>query len=166
MTPPRPGKLLFLCGKMAAGKSTLSKTLAEREDAVLIVQDHFLGTLFPDEIREVADYLRYSRRLNAALTLHVRALLARGVSVVLDFPANTPTQRAWFREILDGTGAAHELHFVDVPDDLCKRQLKERSAHLPPGTPWTTDAEFDAITAYFHPPGEEEGFTVIRHERG
>lgn len=165
MTTRHPGKLLFLSGKMAAGKSTLAKVLAEREDAVLIVQDHFLATLFPGEIREVADYLRCSRRLNAALTPHVRALLARGVSVVLDFPANTLTQRAWFREILDGTGAAHELHFVDVPDDLCKRQLRERSKDLPPGTPWTTDADFDAITAYFQPPGEDEGFTVIHHRR-
>ena len=37
----RKGKLLFLCGKMAAGKSTLSKALAEREDAVLLVLDEF-----------------------------------------------------------------------------------------------------------------------------
>jgi hypothetical protein len=35
-------KLLFLCGKMAAGKSTLSRELAERENAVLLVQDEFL----------------------------------------------------------------------------------------------------------------------------
>ena len=45
-------------------------------------------------------------------------------------------------------------------------QLKERSRDLPPGTPWTTDAEFEAITAYFEPPSGDEGFNVIRHERG
>ena len=33
------GKLLFICGKMAAGKSTLSKELAAKEDAVHLAQD-------------------------------------------------------------------------------------------------------------------------------
>jgi hypothetical protein len=57
------------------------------------------------------------------------------------------------------------LHFIDTPDDLCKRQLKQRSAHLPAGSAWTTDEEFDAITAYFQAPAEDEKFNVIRHER-
>jgi tRNA A37 N6-isopentenylltransferase MiaA len=34
-----PAKLIFLCGKTAAGKSTLAKALAQRENAVLLVQD-------------------------------------------------------------------------------------------------------------------------------
>jgi predicted kinase len=34
------------CGKMAAGKSTMSRELAERENAVLLVQDEFLERLF------------------------------------------------------------------------------------------------------------------------
>ena len=40
---------------------------------------------------------------------------------------------------------------------MCKDQLKERSKELPAGAPWTTDAEFEAITVYFQPPSEEEG---------
>lgn len=160
-----PGTLLFLCGKMAAGKSTLSKALAARDGALLLAQDEWLERLFPGQIVEVADYVTCSRRLNAALTPHVRALLAKGLTVVLDFPANTRGQRAWFREILDGSPAGHELHYVVASDALCKRQLKQRSAHLPPGTPWTTEADFDAITALFEPPADDEGFTVIRHER-
>jgi hypothetical protein len=57
------------------------------------------------------------------------------------------------------------LHFVDASDSLCKSQLKDRSQNLPPGTPWTTDAEFEAITVYFQPPSGDEGFNVVRHER-
>ena len=40
-------KLIFFCGKMAAGKSTLARDLARRENAVLLVQDEFLDHLFP-----------------------------------------------------------------------------------------------------------------------
>jgi shikimate kinase len=49
----RKAKLLFLCGKMAAGKSTLSRELAGRENAVLLVQDEFLERLFPGEIVDI-----------------------------------------------------------------------------------------------------------------
>ena len=59
----------------------------------------------------------------------------------------------------------HELHFVDASDALCKRQLRLRSEGLPAGSPWTTDAEFEAITAYFQPPSVDEHFNVVRHER-
>ena len=161
-----PAKLLFLCGKMAAGKSTLARELAQRENAVLLVQDELLDHLYPDEIVDIPDFVRCSSRLRNALAPHVRALLARGQSVVLDFPGNTRAQRAWFRELFEPANAGHELHFVDASDAVCKRQLKDRTRHLPPGSPWTTEAEFDAVTAHFQPPAEEERFTVIRHERG
>ena len=150
---------------MASGKSTLARDLARRENAILIVQDEFLDHLFPDEIVDIPGFVRCSSRLKNALGPHICALLSKGISVVLDFPGNTKAQRAWFRELFEQANAEHELHFVDVSDTLCKRQLKERSKDLLAGTPWTTDAEFEAITAYFQPPSEDEGFNVIRHER-
>jgi predicted kinase len=162
---PGPGKLIFFCGKMAAGKSTLSKALAEQEHAVRLAQDDWLAQLFPREIRDVAGYVDRAARLNAALTPLLVSLLSRGITVVLDFPGNTRMQRAWFRQLFEAAGAGHELHLIDAPDDLCKRQLRERSADLPAGTPWTTDAEFDTVTSYFQPPTADERFTVIRHER-
>jgi predicted kinase len=159
------GKLIFLCGKMAAGKSTLARALALQENAVLLVQDEFLDHLFPGEITDIPDFVRCSSRLRNALGPHVCALLSKGVSVVLDFPGNTRVQRAWFRELFERASAGHELHFVDASDAVCRSQLKERSKDLPAGTPWTTDAEFEAVTAYFQPPSDDEGFNVVRHER-
>lgn len=158
-------RLLFLCGKMAAGKSTLARELASRHDAVLLVQDEWLEHLYPGEILSVDDYLRCSARLRAALGPHVCRLLGMGLSVVLDFPGNTVQQRAWFRELFEQAGVEHELHVIEASDALCKQQLRHRSRDLPPGTPWTTDAEFDAITAYFQPPSEDEGFAIVRHVR-
>ena len=158
-------KLIVMCGKMAAGKTTLSRELVARENAILLVQDDFLAALYPGEILDIPDFVRCSSRLRDALSPHICALLAKGVSVVLDFPGNTKKQRAWFRALFEQADVAHELHFIDVSDDVCKRQLKDRSKHLPAGSPWTTDAEFDAITAYFESPASEEGFNVMCHER-
>jgi hypothetical protein len=38
-------------------------------------------------------------------------------------------------------------------------------AGLPAGTPSTSEAEFEAITAYFQPPSDGKQFNVVRHER-
>lgn len=154
-----------MCGKMAAGKSTFSKELAKAKNAILLVQDEFLAALYPGEIIVIKDFVKCSSRLKDALSPHIRQLLTHGVSVVLDFPGNTLIQRQWFREIFEDANVEHELHYIDVPDDLCKRQLKQRSAALPAGSPWTTDAEFDAITAYFQVPTDDEKFNVIHHPR-
>lgn len=159
------GKLIFLSGKMASGKSTLARELAARDNAVLFVQDEWIDALYPAAVVNVATYLEYSGRINKLLAPHVVALLDRGVSVVLDFPGNTRNQRAWFREMIDRAGVDHELHFVDTPDDLCRAQLRARSAHLPPGTPWTSDADFDLISSHFKPPQADEAFNVIVHRR-
>ena len=158
-------KLIFICGKMAAGKSTLAKELAARDNAVLLVQDAFLEALYPNEITDIPAFVKRYSRLKDALTPHICALVSKGTSVVLDFGANTRNQRAWFRELIDRANVDHELHFVDASDALCKNQLRERSKGLPAGSPWTTEAEFDAINAYFEVPSEDEGFNVIRHER-
>jgi predicted kinase len=157
--------LFLLCGKMAAGKSTLAQMLADREHAMMLASDAWLGRLYPEEIVDVSAFLKYSSRLNDALTPFICALLERGMAVVLDFPGNTRQQRAWFRHLIDASGAGHELHVIEASDAVCKRQLRERSAGLPAGSRWTTDAEFDAVTMYFDPPSLDEGFTIIRHQR-
>ena len=159
------GKLIFFCGKMASGKSTLARQLAAGENAMLFVQDEWLDALYPNLIVNVASYIEYSGRINKTLKPYVVELLKRGLAVVLDFPGNTLNQRAWFRSIIEAAGADHELHFLDTPDDICKAQLKSRSAHLPPGTKWTTEQDFDLIASHFRAPGPAEGFNVVVHNR-
>ncbi|MGV6941116.1 AAA family ATPase [Stenotrophomonas maltophilia] len=91
--------LHLLCGKIGAGKSTLSQQLAAKPRHVLISEDAWLATLHPGEIHSVADYLQRAATLRSVLTDHLRTLLRAGVSVVLDFPFNTPATRGWAREV-------------------------------------------------------------------
>ena len=151
--------------KMAAGKSTLAIELAKGNNAILLIEDDWLSHLYPEEITDIQEYIKYSVRLKNILSGHVVSLLSHGVSVVLDFPANTKDQRNWFRSIYERANTSHTLHFVDVSDAICKRQLKERSKDKPEGSAFTSDAEFDAITKYFQAPSEDEGFNIIRYQR-
>ncbi len=150
----------MICGKVAAGKSTLARGLADAPATILIGEDVWLSTLYPDEQRTVAEYARNSRRLRAVMGRHVEALLRAGLSVVLDFPANTVANRQWMRGIFETAGVAHRLHFIDTPDAVCKARLRQRNAA---GTHEFTvsDAEFDEITGYLVPPSADEGFEMI-----
>ncbi|MFH0133344.1 AAA family ATPase [Variovorax sp. VaC1] len=162
LTPSTPATLHMVCGKIGAGKSTLTRRLALEPATVLISEDAWLDALYPGEIRELPDYVRTSGRLKQAMAGHVSALLAAGVSVVLDFPANTVSNRAWARGIFEAAGAAHQLHFLDVPDAVCKQRLRARNASGE--HPFeTSDAQFDLITSHFVAPSKDEGFHVVRH---
>ena len=152
--------LHMLCGKVAAGKSTLASRLAAAPSTVLISEDRWMSRLFPEELQTVADYVKYSRRLREAMGEHVATLLKAGLSVVLDFPGNTVANRQWMRGIFEAAGAEHRLHLLDLPDAVCKQRLRRRNAG---GTHDFTvsDAEFDVITSYFVWPTAAEGFETV-----
>lgn len=71
--------LHMLCGKIAAGKSTLAVELARQPNTVLISEDFWMATLHPGEILTVDDYSKYSARLCAAMAPHIAGVLRSGL---------------------------------------------------------------------------------------
>jgi predicted kinase len=155
--------LHFFCGKMAAGKSTLARELAETSKAVLISEDQWLSRLFPENINSFQDYLTCSSRLKRILTDHVTVLLKSGVTVVMDFPGNTRSQRAWFKSLAKEAEVPHCLHYLDRTNAECLVQLKRRNKERPVGSKIATPEEFMMITGYFEAPKVEEGFNLHQH---
>ena len=157
--------LYLICGKIGAGKSTLAKQLAARPATLLISEDHWTSTLFADDLKTIEDYGKYSARLRAAMTPHIVAILGKGLSVVLDFPANTLRQRAWMKELIGLAKIEHELHVLDTPDEVCKQRLRQRnrSGEHPFQV---SDAEYEQFTRYYVTPTRDEGFKLIVHGTG
>jgi predicted kinase len=157
--------LYFICGKIASGKSTLARELAAQHGAAIICEDEWLVRL-ETRIESFDEFVIHSHRLRAAMTPHVVQLLRLGTSVVLDFPANTPKDRAWMRSLFEAARADHELHVIDAPNDLCKARLRSRNKTKPEGLYWghVPEALFDPVTRLLVPPAEAEGFNIIRHE--
>lgn len=155
--------LHLLCGKIASGKSTLAQHLAAETGGILISEDHWLGTLFADRMTSVPDYVRCAARLRQVMTPHVTGLLRVGVSVVLDFPANTPGTRVWMRDAAQDAGVDHRLHLLMPPDEVCLARLKARNAAGDHAFA-PTEEQFHRISAHFTPPTPDEGFTVIRYD--
>jgi deoxyadenosine/deoxycytidine kinase len=51
--------LYLLCGKIAAGKSTLARRLAARPATLLISEDHWTSNLFADDLKTIEDFMNY-----------------------------------------------------------------------------------------------------------
>ena len=158
------GTLHLVCGKIAAGKSTLcARLLAEAAPgAVAIAEDDWTSRLFGKEMRDVADYVRVSAKLRAAMGPHVAALLRAGLDVVLDFPGNTRATRAFWRDVAESAGAPLLLHWLDVPDAICLARLACRNAEGTHAFAGVTEAQFALITRAFEPPSEDEGIRILR----
>ena len=154
--------LHLICGKAASGKSTLAAKLGQAAGTVVIAEDDWLTALFGSEMSSISDYVRCAAKLREAIGPHIVSLLKAGLAVVLDFPANTVATRAWMRGIAESANAAHQLHYLDVPNEICKARLRARNASG--AHPFSvTDDQFEQLAKHFVVPSEQEGFDIVRH---
>jgi predicted kinase len=154
------GTLIFFCGKMGAGKSTLSRQISQELNAILLSEDDWLSTLYPEEIKNFDDYLKYANRLKPLLKSHIRSILNSGISVVMDFPANTRNQRTWFKDIFFNQGIPHRLIYLDVDDQTCLEQIVQRRKINPERALFDTEEVFHHVTSFFQPPSADEEFAI------
>lgn len=160
MTRLTKGTLTFFCGKMGAGKSTLSQHIAAKEGAILLSEDEWLKTIYPEEINTLKDYIKYSSRLKLIMKRHVQNILNAGTSVVMDFPGNTEKQREWFKELFTECGCLHKLIYIEASDDLCIKRIAKRAKDKPERARFDTEDVFHQVTDYFQPPSEDKGFNI------
>ena len=157
-----PGKLFFFCGKMGAGKSTRSRLVARDNNALLIAEDDWLTAHYPELIHTFDDYIKYSALIRPFIKSHVQGLLSLGVNVVMDFPANTVKQRAWFTSLCTETHSKHELWYLDVSDAQCLAQIAQRRVEQPQRAKFDTEAVFRQVTRYFEAPTDSENLNIVR----
>ena len=136
------GTLTLFCGKMGSGKSTLSKQVAKNTNAVVVSEDEWLVTLFPNKISSLKDYVKYSNVIKPLVKSVVQDFLKNGVDVVMDFPANTDKQRQWLYSITDN----YHLYYLDVSDEECLTRISKR------GRPTDTPEMFWAMRKHFVKP--------------
>ena len=132
--------------------------------AVLLSEDEWLTSLYPDKIVSLEDYVTYSNLLKPQIKKLVQAILVAGTDVVMDFPANTISQRDWFRSIFLEIEAPNELIYIDLPNEECLKQVQKRRVEQPERASTDTEEMFEKVTKYFVEPQSDEGFNIIRIE--
>ncbi|WP_027329486.1 AAA family ATPase [Marinimicrobium agarilyticum] len=157
------GVLTFFCGKMGAGKTTKSREISQERNAVLLSEDEWLSSMYPNSIESLDDYIKYAGRLKPQMKKLVQSILVSGANVVMDFPANTIPQREWFKSIFSEIQAPHELIYIDQPNEVCLGRVAQRRIEEPQRMATDTEEMFELITKYFVAPTSDEGFntTVI-----
>jgi len=158
------GKLTFFCGKMGAGKTTLSKSISAELNAVLISEDEWLSSHYQEKINSFEDYLSYSEKIKPFIKKHIQSILAAGTNVVLDYPANTSRQREWLVSLSDEIGSMHEMIYLNVTDEICLSQLSIRCKEQPERAKFDTPAVFREVTSYFQAPSESEGLNIVERK--
>lgn len=157
--------LVLLCGKMGAGKSTKAIELANERNAVLISEDVWLSSLYPDQIVSIEDYMRLSKVIKPLVKPLVQDILKSGANVVMDFPANTVGQRQWLKSIFSEIEARHELIYLKVADEVCLQSIAKRRIEQPKRAATDTEDMFLRVTKYFVEPSPNEGFNITLIER-
>ena len=66
------------------------------------------------------------------------------------------------RTLFVEAGCAHQLHYLDVADEVCKARLHRRNASAMHEFT-VSDEDFDLFTSYFVPPSIDEAFNVLVH---
>ena len=146
---------------MGAGKTTKSIEISQQRNAVLLSEDEWLSSLYPNAIKTFDDYVEYSNRLKPQMKKLVQSLLVSGANVVMDFPANTIQQRKWFKNIFSEIQTPHELIYIDKPNEACLGQIAKRRTELPERAATDTKEMFERVTKYFVAPTSDEGFNTI-----
>ncbi|MCT2535368.1 ATP-binding protein [Aquibacillus koreensis] len=155
------GTLYFFCGKMGAGKSTKSKQWAIDKHAVLLSEDEWISSLYPNQIESFEDYIKFSALLKPLVKKHVQNILSVGTDVVMDFPANTQKLRKWFLDIASEVNASHQLIFLNLSNDQCLSQIAKRRNEQPERAAFDTEAMFNHVTKFFETPEASEGLNII-----
>ncbi|HHH53179.1 MAG TPA: ATP-binding protein [Bacteroidetes bacterium] len=150
------GTLIFFCGKMGAGKSTKSKEVALQRNAVLLSEDEWLATLYPNQISSFKDYLKFSAQLRPLVRSHVQNILSTGTNVVMDFPANTIRQRLWFKELALEIDSYYELIYLKISEEICLQRIAQRRIEQPERAAFDTEEVFNQVTKFFEEPSDSE----------
>ena len=152
--------LTLLCGKIGAGKTTKSKQLAKEYNAVLLSEDEWLSSLYPQQIATFDDYIELSQRLKPLIKAHVQNILSTNTNVVMDFPANTRLQRKWFKELAEEVAAKPMLVYLNISNEQCLKQIAQRRIEQPERAQFDTEAVFNQVTQYFEVPSDDEGLDL------
>ncbi|NEP09599.1 MAG: ATP-binding protein [Symploca sp. SIO2C1] len=158
------GTLIFFCGKMGAGKTSMSIELSKDKNTVLLSEDTWLSQIYPHQIASFDDYLKFSRQIRPLVKNLAQDILRTGTNVVMDFPANTASQRDWFKNLSAEVESPYEMIYLDASNEICLKHIAKRQKEQPERSNFDTKEVFLKITQYFEKPEETERLNIRKIE--
>ncbi len=115
--------VIFLCGKIASGKSYYAKKLMEKHPAVLLSMDELFEICELDHFNELHSSLY--PKLQKFLYAKAVEIVKCGISVIIDSGFWTRGERDLVRRIF--LGVPTQWHYIDVSDDTWAENIRQRN---------------------------------------
>ncbi len=140
-------RLIIVCGLPGSGKTTLAKALESRLRAVRFSPDEWMDALSVNLWDE-----KRRGKIEALQWKFAQELLARGLTVIVEWGTWGRAERDSLRLAARALGAAVELHYLSAPVDVLFERIQRRGMEKPP-------IERDAVSRWaeiFQAPTSEE----------
>ncbi|PMH21859.1 AAA family ATPase [Vibrio breoganii] len=154
-------KIYFVCGFIGSGKTTHSKTLAQKHGAFRFSIDEWMIPLYGEHMeREV-----FNHRLATLQELFKDSalqLFSLGVPVIFDFGFWRKADRDTFTDWASKVGAEGEIHYLDVSFDACKQRAFTRNSDLNGKSYEMTPEMLDLFWSWFEVPASNENVVWVQ----
>jgi predicted kinase len=141
------GRLILVCGLPGSGKTTLAEALEGKLQAIRFSPDDWLDALSINLHRE-----DMRAKVEALQWKFAQELLARGLTVIIEWGTWARSERDALRLGARALGAAVELHYLSAPAGVLFERLERRGRENPP---IKRDALFEWFEIFQAPTSEE-----------
>jgi len=149
--------LYLFVGYPGAGKTRVSRIIAETNGAVHLWADTERHKMFPNPTHSLEESQQLYDHLNAV----TEDLLAQGKSVVFDTNFNFHADREKLRAIAERQGAEMIILWIATPVEVAKKRAVGTRLLRNGYTMSMSEEQFDAIAAKLEPPTKDENFIKI-----
>ena len=150
-------KVFMLCGKIASGKSHYAEMLCRQESAVMLSVDELVLSILGSDLGEKHDEI--TTRVQAYLFEKSVEMVHAGANVLLDWGFWTREKRSVARKFYEDRGIVCEFHYIDVPDDVWRRNIEKRNRAVLAGETsayFVDEGLMKKLEALFETPSKEE----------
>jgi len=148
---PGTATMLLMVGLPGAGKTTRAKELAAVHRALRLTPDHWMIPLFGDSMADGKRFALEGRLISVALQA-----LRLGTSVVLDYGLWGRDERSALRWLARSAGAACQVVYLPVDEDVQLARIAHRQATAPHQTFPMSKADVDQWREQFQVPDAAE----------